>query len=351
MEGENKFIVAKNNRVGKMRLFGEIDSEGVMLERFLLEFESLENDDSIDEIEVLINSIGGNVFMGFPIITAINNSKKQIITVVDSIAASMAALIFLAGKVRKVHPYSQLMLHSARSLDGSKSDALTNTNDNIFNLIKAVTKRAKDKIKNWLSKDTWFTAAQAIENSLATEILPSKMALVDSYQHEIRGLVASGAFTEEINNNLKSKYSGMEEILNELNLQGEASKTEVRTKIQEIKSMLATREQELINREAKIQELQGKVDAFEQKEKLEQEKAINDLIEAAFTNRQINAEAKPIWKSILETDFTNGSKAIKALAKTEKISDVVNTHEEASKLEYQSDPIQKLMEELMSNNK
>src|SRR5688500_10577228 len=110
---ENKFIVAKENRVGEMRLFSELDSQGNTLERFLYEFESLKKDDSIDEIEILINSLGGSVFRGFPIITAINSSEKEVTTIVDTVAASMGALIFLAGKKRKMYSYSQLMLHPA----------------------------------------------------------------------------------------------------------------------------------------------------------------------------------------------------------------------------------------------
>jgi ATP-dependent protease ClpP protease subunit len=344
MEIENKFIVAKENRVGKMRLFSEIDSEGYTLERFLVEFDSLQNDESIDEIEILINSLGGSVFKGFPIITAIEKSTKTVTTIVDTVAASMAALIFLAGSKRKMHSYSQLMLHPAKYTDGSVDDALKNTNQNIYDLIKAVTKRAKDKIKSWLSKDTWFTAAQAFESNLATEIINSKMTLVDSYQQEIRHLVASGAYNESINNNLKSKYSSMEEILNELNLKPEASEKEVTTKVQEMKNALVMKDQELTNRDSKITELQAKLDVYVVAEKKKRSDEIDALVNDAFTNRQINADGKATWKTILEVDFDNGSKAIKALAKTEKLSDVINTDGKSEQtIEFKLDPIQELM--------
>lgn len=340
---ESKFIIAKENRVGKMRLFCEIDSEGYTLERFLAEFESLQQDDSVDEIEILINSLGGSVFKGFPIITAINNSTKQVTTIVDTVAASMGALIFLAGRNRKMYSYSQLMIHPARYTDGSSDDALVNTNQNIFDLIKNVTKRAKDKVKSWLSKDTWFTAVQAFENSLATEIIKSKMTLVDSYQQQVRQLVASGAYNELINNNLKSKYASMEEILNELNLKPEATEKEVMAKVQEIKNAVVMKDQELTNRDSKIAELQSKLDVYVEAEKKKRADEIETLINNAFNNRQINAEGKSTWKSILEIDFENGSKAIQALARTEKLSDVINTDAEPTTVELALSPIQQMM--------
>jgi predicted nuclease with TOPRIM domain len=134
----------------------------------------------------------------------------------------------------------------------------------------------------------------------------------------------------------------MVDILTELNLQPEASEKDVKAKVQEIKNALAIKEQELVNRDTKIQELQAKLDVFEAKEKAEKEKSISDLIDGAFKNRQINAEGKAIWKSILEVDFDNGSKAIQALAKTEKLSEVINSDSE-SKPEVVLSPIQQMM--------
>lgn len=340
---DNKFIVAKADRVARMRLFSEIDSEGLALSQFLAEFDSLQADDSIDTIEILINSLGGSVFRGFPIVTAIKNSTKSVTTIIDTVGASMGALIFLAGSTRKMYSYSQLMLHSASYDDGHTDTPLDNTNNNIYDFIKGITKKGKDKINKWLSQDTWFTAQQALENNLATAIIDSKMSLIDSYQTEVRQIFASASIDQL--NNLKNKYSKieMEEIFNELNLKPEASEKDVKAKIQEIKNALAIKEQELANRESKIQELSAKLEVFETKEKAEKEKAIEELIEAAFTNRQINAEGKGTWKSILSIDFENGKKAIQALTKTEKLSDIVNTDEEVKQFKYELDPIQQLM--------
>lgn len=350
---ENKFIVAKENRIARMKLFTEIDSEGYTLDRFLYEFESLQQDDSIDEIEILINSLGGSVFKGWPIITAINNSSKPVTTVIDTVAASMAALIFLAGKKRKMYSYSQLMLHAARYNNSNDTDdALNNVNQNIFDFLKGLTKKAKDKIKQWLSKDTWFTALQAIENNLATEIIEAKMVLVDSFQSEVRELVASGTYAGN-NNNLKNKYSNMNEIINALKLEASVTEEQVKAKIEELMAVentvadlenkLQIREQEIQNRESKIQDLENKLNVYVLAEKKKREEEIDSLVNSAFADRKINAEGKAVWKKLLETDFDSASKAIQALSKTEKLSDMVNDGSEENKIEFQLDPIQALM--------
>lgn len=341
---ENKFIVDKQGKTGRMKLFNEIDSEGYTSERFLTEFESLQADDSIDEIEILINSLGGAVYKGFPIITAINNSTKPVITVVDTIAASLAALIFLAGSKRKLHSYSQLMLHPARYTDGSTDDALVNTNQSIFDLVKAVTKRAKDKVKSWLNpaKDTWFSASQALENNLATEIINSKLSLANDYQMEVRQLVASASSIETINN-LKTKYEQMENIHSVLGLQPEASASEMETKIKEIQNALAIKTLEVTNREEKITDLEAKLKIHEDVEKAKRENEINTLVEDAFKGRQINADGKATWKQLLTMDFESASKAIKALAKTEKISEIINTDSPAVQPVVALTPLQEMM--------
>lgn len=340
---ENKFIIAKTGGVGRMKLFNEIDNSGYSLDRFLLEFEALQQDESIDEIEVLINSLGGSVYKGMPIVTAIANSGKPVITIVDTVAASMAAMIFLAGHKRKMNSYAQVMIHSARYEDGHEDEALKNVNDNIFNIIKAVTRRAKDRIKGWLSKDSWFTAKQALQEGLATEIIKTRLSLVDSFQTEVRNMVASAASMDAINN-LKNKHEKMDNIYSLLDLSAEASEQAVEAKVKEIKNALEIKTQELINRESKIKELETSLKVFEDAKAEAKANEINKLIDEAFKNRQINAEGKATWQQLLIVDFESASKAIKALAKTEKISEIINTDSEKRQPEMVLSPLQQLME-------
>ena len=67
-------------------------------------------------INIRINSPGGSVMHGDPIITAIRNSPADIHTYVDGIAASMAFDIWVAAKNRHAATHSKLMVHATSSI-------------------------------------------------------------------------------------------------------------------------------------------------------------------------------------------------------------------------------------------
>ena len=76
-------------------------------------------------INVRINSLGGEVFHGSAICTAIRNCKAEVRTWNDGIAASMAAIIWLCGHQRYMAKNALLMLHSASNgVWGNKKDML-----------------------------------------------------------------------------------------------------------------------------------------------------------------------------------------------------------------------------------
>ena len=77
-----------------------------------------------DTVNIFICSPGGSVFAGMEIANAIRASKAQVNTIIAGLAASIAAVIWLAGKERYVLPYSLLMIHGSSHLDGGKSQVV-----------------------------------------------------------------------------------------------------------------------------------------------------------------------------------------------------------------------------------
>jgi len=77
-----------------------------------------------DTVNVFITSPGGSVFAGMEIANAIRASKAQVNTIIAGLAASIAAVIWLAGKKRYVLPYSLLMIHGSSHLDSGKSQII-----------------------------------------------------------------------------------------------------------------------------------------------------------------------------------------------------------------------------------
>jgi len=67
-------------------------------------------------INVRINCLGGEIFHGNAIVNAILNCKSEVHTWNDGVCASMAAIIWMAGKKRHMAKNGMLMLHSASNI-------------------------------------------------------------------------------------------------------------------------------------------------------------------------------------------------------------------------------------------
>ena len=74
------------------------------------ELESLED---AENINIYINSYGGEVAEGLAIYNALKRHKAKVTTVVDGFACSIASVIFAAGDERIMSNTSLLMIHNA----------------------------------------------------------------------------------------------------------------------------------------------------------------------------------------------------------------------------------------------
>ncbi len=66
-----------------------------------------------EEIEVVINSNGGDVFQGIAIGNLLKSNKAKINVVINGLAASAASIIAMAGDTIKIYSNAQLMIHRA----------------------------------------------------------------------------------------------------------------------------------------------------------------------------------------------------------------------------------------------
>lgn len=67
-------------------------------------------------INVRINSYGGEIYHGMPIISAMQRCKAEVHTYIDGLAASMAGVIWLCGKHRHMAKNAMLMLHAGSNI-------------------------------------------------------------------------------------------------------------------------------------------------------------------------------------------------------------------------------------------
>ncbi len=130
-----------------------------------------------EEIEVRINSIGGNVFQSVTIMNLLKDCKAKIHVVVDGIAASGASIIAMAGDKITMNDGSIMMIHEAavgvhgRRDDFEKMiDTLDKINSSMIEIYKAKTGLDEDTLKNMLKEETYLTATEAFELGFCDKI-------------------------------------------------------------------------------------------------------------------------------------------------------------------------------------
>lgn len=142
----------------------------------------LERQDSEGEITIYINSPGGEVISGLAVYDIISMMKAPVKTVCIGTAASMGAILFLSGKKRQMLPHTRLMIHDPsyyhKDIGGRKPheiqhelDKLNETREALAKIISETTGRSIDEIYKVTADDTFYSAQEAIDFGLATEIL------------------------------------------------------------------------------------------------------------------------------------------------------------------------------------
>lgn len=132
-----------------------------------------------DRINVRINSPGGSMYHGNAIITAMQNSKAEIHTYNDGMAASMAGDIWIAGAVRHMAKNALLMIHAPSSYARGtakqlrqEADVLDKFEYTAIAVMAAATGETDEAIKKsyYDYEDHWFTAPDVQEMKLISTV-------------------------------------------------------------------------------------------------------------------------------------------------------------------------------------
>lgn len=130
-------------------------------------------------VEVHINSGGGDVFEAYAIYNALV-ARPGVTTVVDSLAASAASVIAMAGEQRLMARTSQLMIHDASAYSGGNAEEmqqmverLQTVSGQIAGIYADTAGGQPDYWRDLMRAETWFTPEQALEAGLITGVLSS----------------------------------------------------------------------------------------------------------------------------------------------------------------------------------
>ena len=134
-------------------------------------------------VTVRINSPGGDVFDAIAIFNALQSHKSKIITRIESLAASAASFIALAGKEVQAYQNAMVMIHEPWVLAaGSQhdlreiADILEKISGNMVDIYSQNSNVGKKEIRDMLQAETWFTAKEARERGFVDTIIDGKAA-------------------------------------------------------------------------------------------------------------------------------------------------------------------------------
>lgn len=178
-EGIQRFDVRDQMLADRqIELAGPIDASSVACAaRCLLH---LQKCDPQAPVTLFINSPGGEVQSGLALYDVMRAISCPVHTVCIGTAASMAALLFVAGDRRDMLPHSRVMIHdpligagaggSALSVK-ARADDLMRIRDITAAVIAEHTGMTLDQVFQLTAQDTYFEAEAAVEAGLADRVI------------------------------------------------------------------------------------------------------------------------------------------------------------------------------------
>lgn len=285
--------------------YGQVDSNRVVSELMSLAVQ-------YRQIDVRINSTGGEVFAGIAIYNALRNCKANITIYIDGLAASIAGIIALCGHPLYMSPHAKLMLHNVSGGAWGSASELRKTADLIESLqgdlSRMIAGRCKMTAEEVEAKyfasetDHWITASEALEAGLIDGIYdmldPLNLAdnattdeVYQAFQNRLINYKTTSndndmAFLDELKK--KPGFAGLSEagILGRIDeLTGSADKA-------------SALEQANASLEARVAELEGE--------------AIGAFIDRALAEGRITEAEKPALTALMRSDRANAEALISA---------------------------------------
>ncbi|MCR4737835.1 MAG: ATP-dependent Clp endopeptidase proteolytic subunit ClpP [Bacteroidales bacterium] len=140
----------------------------------------LESQDSTRDIQIYLNSPGGQVYAGLGIYDTMQYLKPDVSTICTGMAASMAAVLLCAGAKGKrfALPHSRVMIHQPMGgAQGQASDIeieaqeIMKIKKELYEIIAQHSGKDFDQVWNDCDRDHWMIASEAKEYGLIDQVL------------------------------------------------------------------------------------------------------------------------------------------------------------------------------------
>jgi len=179
----------------QIRLFDEVGDSAVTAEEFAAELAMIGGD-----VELHVNSPGGDVFDGLAIYSTLAARPGRVAVVVDGLCASIASVIAMAASPGQltVAPAGVFMIHEAWALccgpeaDMRKmADRLAGMSEILASVYAGRTGRPAAVWRDAMRAETWYSSDESVTAGLADRVQAPAPAFTDFDAAEMAGLRAA----------------------------------------------------------------------------------------------------------------------------------------------------------------
>lgn len=215
-------------------------------------------------IKVWINSMGGHVVDGWDMYNAMMQTKAKVDTYCTGIAASMAAVLFQAGRKRIMMDYGVLMYHNPFG-ENAGDDMVNAFKNSLVTMVASRSNMDTKAVSDMMSKETFLNANEARLMSLCDEIMTG-----DEFNKKRLQPIANiseaktlyRANVTVLNSLLNNNKFDMKQITNRLKLVDGASEQSVLDAIAAIENSATAALANVTARDLRITELQNSLTAL-----------------------------------------------------------------------------------------
>jgi len=161
----------------EVSIYDEIGLYGVSAKHFIREINDL------GDIDLTIHSPGGDVADGLAIFNALKRHKGRVTTYVDTLAASMASVVALAGDTRRIADNGFVMVHNPWSVAVGDAEDFAKISEDmrkwqgvLTDIYVSATGLQEDEVRSMMDAETWMTASEAVAQGFAQEVVTATRA-------------------------------------------------------------------------------------------------------------------------------------------------------------------------------
>ena len=145
----------------------------------------------VNEIDVHINSFGGEVYAGFAIHNLLKQHKASINVYIDGIAASIASVIAMAGDRIYMPKTALMMIHNCWTWASGDSKELRKTAEDLDKVGEAIKSSylnkvniTKEELERLLDEESLMTAEECLSKGFIDEIIQDDKEIQNKYTNK-----------------------------------------------------------------------------------------------------------------------------------------------------------------------